>query len=109
MAITHLIEIAIVGKPAAFTRRHRAYPGYTTATHLIKLAGTAFRLRDGASLDHWRRALDDCDKAVEADHLRAEQARLLGHRAGLVTVMVGTGAGRDAPTPFAGAATCDAA
>ena len=64
-------------------RQHPGYPGYTTATHLRHLVDSSFAGRDAEALARWRRALDDCDKETEGDHLYAERARLRCHRAGL--------------------------
>lgn len=64
-------------------RSDRGMPRFTEASYIIKLAEASFMLGDAAALEQWRCALDDVKKEVDGDHLRAEQARLLCHRAGL--------------------------
>ena len=67
----------------AHQRGDSGLPRFTAASYLIKLAEASFRLGDSEALLHWCAALDETDKQVEGDRLRAEQARLLCYRAGL--------------------------
>lgn len=64
-------------------RGDRGMPRFTEASYIIKLVEASFMLGDAAALEQWRHTIDDVKKEVEGDHLRAEQARLLCHRAGL--------------------------
>jgi len=64
-------------------RSDRGLPRFTETSYLIKLAETSFMLGDAEALEEWAKAVEAADKEVEGDHLRAEQARLLCHRAGL--------------------------
>ena len=66
-----------------YQRSDRGMPRFTEASYIIKLAEANFMLGDGLALEQWRCAIDEVKKEVEGDHLRAEQARLLCHRAGL--------------------------
>jgi tetratricopeptide (TPR) repeat protein len=64
-------------------RTDRGMPRFTEASYMIKLAETSFMLGDADGVARWCQAVEDVKKEVEGDHLRAEQARLLCHRAGL--------------------------
>jgi hypothetical protein len=64
-------------------RNDSGMPRFTEASYLIKLAETSFMLGDADGVARWCAAVEDVKKEVEGDHLRAEQARLLCHRAGL--------------------------
>jgi tetratricopeptide (TPR) repeat protein len=64
-------------------RTDRGMPRFTEASYLIKLAEMSFMLGDAEGVARWSKAVEDVKKEVEGDHLRAEQARLLCHRAGL--------------------------
>lgn len=63
--------------------RDDSSPSFTLASYLIKLATASFRLGDSAALSRWCGEIDAAPKSVEGDRLRAEQARLLGYRAGI--------------------------
>lgn len=58
-------------------------PRFTLGSYLIKLAEASFMLGDRESLLNWSKALNETQKEVEGDRLRAEQARLLCYRAGI--------------------------
>ncbi|MGB5832384.1 MAG: hypothetical protein WBG92_10395 [Thiohalocapsa sp.] len=64
-------------------RSDKGMPRFTEASYLIKLAEAHFMLGDAAALEQWRNAINGVKMEVEGDHLRAEQARLLCHRAAL--------------------------
>jgi len=64
-------------------RGDRGLPRFTEASYLIKLVEAHFMLGDADGVARWAKAVEDVKKDVEGDHLRAEQARLLCHRAGL--------------------------
>lgn len=64
-------------------RGDRGMPRFTEASYLIKLAEAYFMLGDGAGLQQQREAINNAKMEVEGDHLRAEQMRMLCHRAGL--------------------------
>lgn len=64
-----------------FKPQHRAYPGFTTATHLLQLVYTAFQQQQLAELGHWQGELEGCDKVLETDRLKEQYGHLLHWRA----------------------------
>jgi hypothetical protein len=58
-------------------------PRFTLVSYQIKLAEASFMLGDAEALGRWCAEINSAPKQVEGDRLRAEQARLLGYRAGL--------------------------
>jgi len=76
---------ALVQYRAAYDHQlsDRGMPRFTEASYISKLAEASFMLGDAAGLEQWRAAINAVKLEVEGDHLRAEQIRMLCHRAGL--------------------------